>query len=181
MCCHFTTEQLNTNFGDSMTTCDLCDKPAVYHDTRVLNGVSKTVSLCEEHARDVGVDFGPNGISITVEAEKIGFDFTPSINECPDCGLTIALYKEKSLLGCPECYVTFKKQLMPVIASLQEKHIQHVGKTPRRSSDDVDRHIAIRRLLTELERAVTQEAYEEAAGIRDTLRDLHKKEDDNAL
>ncbi len=164
-----------------MTTCDLCDKPAVYHDTRVLNGVSTTTSLCEEHAREVGVDFTPLSISITLDPAQTGFEFKPAMIECPDCGLTIALYKEKSLLGCPECYVTFKKQLIPVIASLQEKHIQHVGKTPRRSSDAIDRHIAIRRLLTELERAVTQEAYEEAADIRDTLRDLHKKDDDNAL
>jgi protein-arginine kinase activator protein McsA len=36
-------------------------------------------------------------------------------------------------------------------------------------------------LLSDLERAVTQEAYEEAAQIRDTLRELHKKEDDDAV
>jgi protein arginine kinase activator len=95
--------------------------------------------------------------------------------------MTLAIYKENSLLGCPECYVTFEKQLLPVIASLQEKHTQHVGRSPRRANAAIDRHIAIRRLLSDLERAVTQEAYEEAAQIRDTLRELHKKEGDDAV
>jgi protein-arginine kinase activator protein McsA len=56
-----------------------------------------------------------------------------------------------------------------------------VGRSPKRASADIDRHIAIRRLLTDLERAVTQEAYEEAANIRDSLRELHQKDDDHAV
>jgi len=147
----------------------------------VLQGVTKTVSLCEDHARECGIDIGPDGISISLNPEMMGFSFTPSVNTCPDCGMTLAIYKEKALLGCPECYVTFKEKLLPVIANLHEKHSQHVGRSPRRASADIDRHIAIRRLLSELERAVTQEAYEEAADIRDTLRELHKKDDDNAV
>ncbi|MBC8202414.1 MAG: UvrB/UvrC motif-containing protein [Planctomycetes bacterium] len=164
-----------------MTTCDYCKRPAIYHDTRVSNGITKTVSLCEDHAKEAGIDIGPDGISISLTPEMMGFTFTPSISTCPDCGMALADYKEKALLGCPECYVTFKEQLIPVIANLQEKHTQHVGRSPRRASADIDRHIAIRRLLSDLERAVTQEAYEEAADIRDTLRDLHQKDDDSAL
>ncbi len=164
-----------------MTTCDYCDRPAIYHDTRVLNGETKTLSLCEDHAKEVGIDIGPNGISITLASEKMGFSFTPSVSTCPDCGMTLTHYKEKTLLGCPECYITFKEQLLPIIANLQEKQTQHVGRSPKRASADVDRHIAIRRLLTDLERAVTQEAYEEAADIRDSLRELHQKDDDHAV
>ena len=164
-----------------MITCDLCGKNAVYHDTRIYNGVTKTVNLCEEHAREAGVDIGPHGISISLNPEILGIGLLPTIQACPDCGMTLAIYKENSLLGCPECYVTFEKQLLPVIASLQEKHTQHVGRSPRRANAAIDRHIAIRRLLSDLERAVTQEAYEEAAQIRDTLRELHKKEGDDAV
>jgi protein arginine kinase activator len=163
-----------------MTTCDYCECTAIYHDTRILNGVTKTVSLCEDHAREAGIDIGPNGISIAL-APEMGFTITPSICTCPDCGMTLALYKEKALLGCPECYGTFKEQLLPVIANLQEKNTQHVGRSPRRANANIDRHIAIRRLLSDLERAVTQEAYEEAAEIRDTLRELHNKDEDNAV
>ena len=68
-----------------------------------------------------------------------------------------------------------------MIASLQEKHTQHVGRSPRSANAAIDRHIAIRRLLSDLERAVTQEAYEEAAHIRDTLRELHKNEGNDAV
>ena len=163
-----------------MTSCDLCGKNAVYHDTRVFKGVTKTVNLCEEHAREAGVDIGPHGISISLSPEMIGFGLSPTVQSYPDCEMTLANYKDNSLLGCPECYVTFEKQLLPMIASLQEKRTQHVGRSPRRANAAIDRHIAIRRLLSDLERAVTQEAYEEAAQIRDTLRELHKKDDDDA-
>ena len=164
-----------------MTTCDHCDRPAIYHDTRVLKGVTKTVNLCEVHVSEAGIDLSPNGFSISLNPEMIGFTFSPTLNTCPDCGMTLAVYKEKALLGCPECYLTFKEKLIPVIANLHEKHTQHVGRSPRRANADIDRHISIRRLLSDLERAVTQEAYEEAAEIRDTLRELHQKEDDNAV
>jgi len=155
-------------------TCDVCGAPAVFHDTRVFNGKTKTVNLCEEHAIAAGVEIGPHSITISLTPASLGDLVSTTQRKCPDCGMTIRAYKEKSLLGCPECYVTFEDQLLPVIASLQEKRTQHVGRTPRRASADIDRHISIRRLLTQLERAVAQEAYEEAADIRDTLRDLHK-------
>ena len=167
--------------GVTMTTCDVCGKESVYHDTKIFNGVTTTVNLCEEHAREAGIDIGPHGISVSLSPDMLGFGLSPTVLSCPDCGMTLANYKEKSLLGCPECYVTFEKQLMPVIASLQEKHTQHVGRSPLRANAAIDRHIAIRRLLADLERAVTQEAYEDAAEIRDTLRELHKKEGDNAI
>ncbi|MBC8523601.1 UvrB/UvrC motif-containing protein [PVC group bacterium] len=160
-----------------MTTCDICGEPAKFHDTRIFNGVTKTVNLCEEHAREAGFDIGSHGISINLSPESFGIGPTFSPKECPDCGMTIGSFKDAALIGCPECYATFEKQLIPVIASMQEKHTKHVGRTPRRASADIDRHIAIRRLLTQLERAVTQEEYEEAAEIRDTLRELHKGED----
>ena len=76
-----------------MNTCDHCDRPAIYHDTRVLQGVTKTVSLCEDHARECGIDIGPDGISISLNPEMMGFSFTPSVNTCPDCGMTLAIYK----------------------------------------------------------------------------------------
>ena len=164
-----------------MTACDICGEPAVFHDTKIFNGVTKTVNLCEEHARESGLDIGPHGISIVLNPANLNIGSVIAQKTCPDCGMTIHSYKKHALLGCPECYATFSKQLMPVIANLQEKHTQHVGRTPRRASDDIDRHIAIRRLLTQLERAVTQEAYEEAAEIRDTLRDLHKKGENDSI
>ena len=51
---------------------------------------------------------------------------------------------------------------------------QHVGRAPATASTDVNRHLTVRRLLRELEHAVTQEQYEEAAVLRDELRKIHE-------
>ncbi|MDP7009452.1 MAG: UvrB/UvrC motif-containing protein [Phycisphaerales bacterium] len=162
-----------------MTRCDLCNKPAVYHDTRIYNGVTKTTNLCEEHAREAGVDISPHGFSISISPESLGFSQKPAILACPDCGLTLADYKESSLLGCPECYNSFGEKLLTLISSMQENHTKHVGRAPRRANPTVSRHIAIRSLLADLEKALNHEAYEEAAAIRDTLKELHNKGESN--
>jgi hypothetical protein len=35
--------------------CDLCDNPAVVHETWIRKGVFYTLDLCERHARDAGL------------------------------------------------------------------------------------------------------------------------------
>ena len=81
------------------------------------------------------------------------------------------------MLGCPACYTTFKTELLAIIAKVQDKHTQHIGRAPSQSNVDLDRHLQIRRLLRKLESAVNQEQYEDAAELRDQLRELHDSGD----
>jgi protein arginine kinase activator len=53
--------------------------------------------------------------------------------------------------------------------------VQHVGKTPRRSGQDVQRQQELIRLRQELRMAVAKEAYEQAAKLRDLI---HQREGD---
>ncbi|MDP7006492.1 MAG: UvrB/UvrC motif-containing protein [Phycisphaerales bacterium] len=155
-----------------MTTCDLCDQPAIYHDVRIVNGVHETLHLCQEHAVEAGINLGPIDISVVLNMPHLS-QGSDTIKSCPDCGMTIAQYKETSLLGCPTCYETFAEQLEHIIKSVQDNHTQHIGRAPTQVSNDMCRHLQIRRLLTELESAVSQEEYEQAALLRDQLRELH--------
>jgi protein arginine kinase activator len=91
--------------------------------------------------------------------------------------MTISQYKKKSLLGCPTCYKTFKEELLPIINKVQNNNSQHVGRAPSQMSVDLNRNLQIRRLLKKLESAVSQEQYEQAATLRDQLRDLHESGD----
>ena len=156
-----------------MTTCDLCDQPAIYHDVRIVNGVHETLNLCQEHAIEAGVNLGPIDISIVLNLPHVGIG-SGNVNSCHDCGMTIAQYKETSLLGCPTCYETFKEQLAHIIKSVQDNHYQHIGRAPSQITEDFGRHLQIRRLLKQLESAVNKEEYEQAAKIRDQLRELHE-------
>ncbi len=155
-----------------MTTCDLCDQPAIYHDVRIVDGVHETLNLCQEHAVDAGVNLGPIDISVVLNIPTT-LHGTSNIKSCPDCGMTVAQYKESSLLGCPTCYETFSDQLEHIIKSVQDNNTHHIGRAPTQVSDDLGRHLQIRRLLKQLESAVSQEEYEHAALLRDQLRELH--------
>ena len=162
-----------------MPTCDHCEQPAIYHDVVIVNGVHNTTHLCAEHAYEAGVDLGPLNMGEVLRSKNP--DKVKSTKSCPDCGMTIMQYKESSLLGCPQCYSTFLEELLPVIARVQDKHTQHVGRAPDNSNVDVDRHLQIRRLLRKLESAVNQEEYETAATLRDQLRELHNADEKNEL
>ena len=161
-----------------MQTCDLCDQPAICHDVRIVKGMHNTVHLCREHAIEAGLDVEDNEISVVLNIEQV--DSTrPTPKACPDCGMTIARYKEVSLIGCPACYETFKEQLLPVIARVQDNHVQHVGHSPKQIATDMQRNIQIRKLLKELEVAVNKENYEIAASLRDQIKDLHESDEEN--
>ena len=156
-----------------MTKCDLCNQPAVYHDVRIVNNVHNTVHLCQQHAIEQGIDIGDANANISVVLE-IQDATQASIKACT-CGMTISKYKKHSLLGCPNCYETFKEQITAVIASVQDSHTEHVGKTPKTINSNSERKIMTRRLLRELEQAISKEEYEKAAKIRDKIKHLSEK------
>jgi protein arginine kinase activator len=159
-----------------MSTCDFCDQPAIFHDVRIVNGVHTTKNLCQEHAIAEGIQIGPLDLSMVVNLQ-IDEQAEQNILRCSDCGMTIAQYKETRLLGCPTCYETFAEQLKHFIAQVQDNHSLHIGRSPSSEGTDIGRHLEVRRLLKQLDNAVTQEDYENAAHLRDRIRELHDGSD----
>ncbi len=84
---------------------------------------------------------------------------------CPRCGYTSAEYKKTHLLGCPGCYETFRELL-------------HEQGTDAHSSPTVQRGEINEGNREELEEqmhdAVEREDYEEAARLRDRIKELSK-------
>jgi protein arginine kinase activator len=91
---------------------------------------------------------------------------------CGTCGSTFARFRKTGLLGCPDCYEAFSKQLDGVIARSQNGASSHTGRVPDRSSALVDLQALRRSLIEELDRAVASEQYERAASLRDRLHTL---------
>ena len=158
-----------------MKTCDLCDKPAVYHDVRIVNNIPNTVHLCKECAVESGLDIAQNDYSVVL---KIQGNSPAQLKSCPDCGMTISDYKKATLLGCPKCYETFSNELEGVIKRVQNNKIEHLGRCPSQLGESTERELLIRNLLRELNDAVQSEAYERAAVIRDQLKSLHDEKND---
>jgi protein arginine kinase activator len=91
---------------------------------------------------------------------------------CPNCGLSFSDFRRLGHLGCNECYETFDNQIEPMLRRLHGS-TEHVGKKLNANVDPkADKHLTIKKLEEELQQAVSQEAYEKAAQIRDQIREL---------
>jgi protein arginine kinase activator len=94
---------------------------------------------------------------------------------CPLCGLSWANFKTAGLMGCPHDYQLFEPKLLPLLKRAQEGATEHVGKIPaRKKSPDTDRHSTSLRLRRELQKALDNENYEQAATLRDQLKKIEE-------
>lgn len=88
-----------------------------------------------------------------------------------NCGYTLDDFKKNGILGCPQCYVTFKPVIMNLFDQLFGTH-EHIGKIPAR----MKRHIQMLKQLelfnAELEEMLKNENYERAAYLRDRIKEL---------
>jgi len=75
--------------------------------------------------------------------------------------------QKRSRVGCPEWYEAFAEELTPLVEAMH-KGVQHVGKVP--AGARVSAEIAA--LERKLEQAVAAQRFEEAARLRDLVRDL---------
>ena len=90
---------------------------------------------------------------------------------CPDCGMTWEEFRKRGRLGCPKDYEIFQKPLQDL---LQRMHgaLEHVGRVPGVSPDQLARRQRMNELKRDLDTAIRDEAYEQAAQIRDELKHL---------
>jgi protein arginine kinase activator len=156
--------------------CECCQQhEATIHVTQVSGGKSRELHLCESCAEESGLNvqnvmalpevlFGMAGA-----AEE---DQEAAARSCPHCHMRGADFKKTGRLGCPQCYRTFARELAPMLAAMH-KGPRHVGKTPAHggtlpeaAGEPLD---ALRRLLAD---AVRDERFEEAARLRDRIREL---------
>lgn len=95
---------------------------------------------------------------------------------CPECGMTLDTFREKGELGCPDCYEAFREQLRPLFEKTQEG-TAHRGKNPadKEKPQDSGEPPELKALKEKLNALVTEEKYEEAARVRDQIRDLTEK------
>jgi protein arginine kinase activator len=93
--------------------------------------------------------------------------------KCSCCGISFYDFKKKGRLGCANCYVAFKAQLVPLIKKIHGS-VHHRGKFPHHVGEDLVIGEKVKVLKARLERAIQLEEYEEAANLRDQIRELEK-------
>lgn len=157
--------------------CCICkEKEATVHLTQIAGDKMQKVDLCEECAKTKGVN-DPTGFSLADlllglgASQEIEQASGGSELKCPRCGFTQADFKKAGRLGCPECYKTFSDALEGLFKSMH-KGTRHVGKVPEsfRKSRDVSDHL--KSLQKKLAKAIEEENFEQAANLRDEIKQL---------
>ena len=166
--------------------CELCQKqPATVHITEIAAAASgsKQVQqkhMCEGCARDLELPGAP------VVIAKIKPDIWKLLRQsaqkaraegslvCPQCGLSLAEFRSKGRFGCPKDYEVFRAHIEPLLLRVHNAQ-KHQGRTP--SSDEGSRQrLQLSELRTRLEAAVREEAYENAARLRDEIQELESQQ-----
>lgn len=158
--------------------CDNCKNTATVHLTEIKSGKKIEKHLCEQCAaqsegfpvkshtpiNELLTNFVMAHSGIQKEADAT----------CPTCGMTYAEFRQNGLLGCPNDYQLFERDLTPLLQRAHEGATHHVGKVPtRRGGTGVPaakRQVDVTKLRRELAKAVEVEDYEKAAKLRDQIR-----------
>lgn len=144
------------------------------HFKQVCNGQIREMYVCEECAAENGFDLqSPLSMPDFLFGAGLQEDkrAASSDKRCLVCGATGKDFKKRSLLGCPSCYEAFAEELGPYLGAIQ-KGARHVGKAP--AGEVLSAEIAA--LQQALERAVSAQDFEEAATLRDRIRDLKDRQ-----
>lgn len=157
--------------------CDICKKnEATVHLTQIVENKMLKVDLCEVCSKTKGLHettgFSLADLQVGLgSAEEIG---TEAGVKCPVCGFSQADFKKTGRLGCSACWETFEQGLSSLLKAMH-KSDRHVGKVPGKAAHTLVITERIKDLAGELEKAVRGEKYEDAAQIRDQIRELESK------
>jgi protein arginine kinase activator len=160
--------------------CDVCKQNvATVHLTQMVDGKTKKVDLCEGCSKEKGVD-DPTGFSLADLLLGLGaaqeMEQTSPGGEikCPHCGFTQADFKKAGRLGCANCYTTFAEGLEGLLKNMH-KGTRHLGKVPQNLRQTQDLNERLKQLQKKLEKAISDEDFEAAAGYRDELKQIRHK------
>ncbi len=180
--------------------CQNCGKnEANVRYTQVINGVRKELNLCSDCARKLGVD----RIDIPMDFTSFLGDFfndyaesslLPSFSidnvKCKTCGMSYNDFIDTGMFGCSDCYDTFSG---PIDSLLKNLHgtAKHIGRGAKNVDDllntkskktsgknktnaENSENSELEDLQKQLDKAIKEERYEDAAKIRDKIKEMNK-------
>lgn len=174
--------------------CDVCESEATVFLTQIINGQMTTVNLCDACSKAKGVtDEAGFGLAEAFLSGSVA-DVSPNEAVCSSCGFTASQLKKIGRMGCPECYSAFRDGLDHLLRAMH-KGIRHVGKVPAKIHGSLEAQDllvqpppapakprspkktpppapTIAQLREQLEAAVRDERYEDAAALKKEIERL---------
>ncbi len=166
--------------------CERCkNNEATIHLTEIIKDIKSELHLCEGCARDIGLNSKLSNFSLSIP-EMLSFLDVEDVNEyvdtnlCKSCGFTFMDYQKSKKLGCPDCYTFLGDSLRPVVTAYHGS-MKHYGKIPNNMATvSKEENTVEEKTLTEselqqqLNEAVMEERYEDAAILRDRISELKR-------
>ena len=167
--------------------CENCKKnTAVVHMKGLLNGAPTELHLCQECSFNMVNMEMPTSLEnifkgILESVQSMGpMTIGPLSNRqvvrkapgpCNVCGLSYDQFKATGKLGCEACYQAFPKEIVALFKNVQGSS-HHEGKFPKRVGTQFRQQREVDKLRSTLKKAIDEENFEEAARIRDQIRNL---------
>lgn len=183
--------------------CQNCgENEANFRYTEIINGVKKEIALCDECKQKLGLqglDF-----NIPINFSSFFGDFLneyddsslfpmltkPKQLKCENCGMTYDEFMKDGKFGCANCYNVFDSKIEPILKRIhgESKYLGRKGKVPKISEKivgadesrrptpkaELNNESDITELKKELKKLIKEERYEEAAVVRDKIKEFEK-------
>lgn len=181
--------------------CQNCGKNEVtFRYTQVINGVKKEMNLCDKCARELGLKDMNFSMPINLSSFLSDFfnDYSDNLLpnfvtaqgvQCKNCGTTFDDFINSGEFGCSDCYDFFEDRLSPILKNLQGSN-RHIGRGYRNitsgntNENSIEKPIKkeddkLSKLQKDLQKAIKDERYEDAAKIRDEIKKLEDEKTKN--
>ncbi len=154
--------------------CEECGlNPATVVITVLVSGEISTRHLCkgcvsriQNSIQQGDIQSFLSSLMTSISQEEKAVDLT-----CPRCHLTYAEFQKTGKLGCANCYEAFREQLKPLLLRIHGR-VQHAGRMPLLNTQAQEKKKKIAALRVRMDQAVKEENFEEAAILRDQLKEL---------
>jgi protein arginine kinase activator len=155
--------------------CQSCGQPATVHVTNIVSGQKREMHLCQACSEKQQIlknqELNLSVILQTMIGQHVGATSDELARlTCPACGIKYMEFKAEGRLGCPRDYQVFQKALEPLLQRIH-RAMRHVGKIPPHATRNAAVQSELMDLRQKLREAIDVEAYEEAARLRDLIRE----------
>lgn len=158
-----------------------CEKCGINHATThiktVINGVVREYNLCDYCAANEGYATNSlTGMLASMFGDISKNKLQQNSVKCSVCGASFSDIAKSGKAGCSKCYETFYEQLLPYLKRVHGS-TNHAGKVPNSLPLMAQPQTeTVEDLRNQLSRLVNEEKYEQAAIIRDKIKEMEEKD-----
>lgn len=170
--------------------CTECQKrPASLHLTQVVNGQKNEIHVCELCAQKMGyINNNEEAYSFHdlltalfgspqkgLQQEQVFNQEDPL--ECENCHMSFNDFRRIGKFGCAHCYEAFKLMLDPILGRIHSGSLEHHGKIPKRQGGKLHIQKELDSYRVQLRQLIEREEFEQAAVIRDKIKQIEQKKE----